>query len=349
MNYLERIKNFFREDFSEIVGIYHDGEKIFLAHFSNKIEFDEINFEISPSDEVSPIEQLAEKIFIILNQRGWTTAKIGLCLNDNDVIIFRTNFDNIPHSEIDSTVKVWANAQVGKNAPHTFAEFDGEIWAETLSETLINEYISAFEKNSLKLCALTAMPNFSATSIKNSDKAIFIAEVLKEKKSPNLLSEKIEDWNFKKFSLVAAGIFLFVLVGLSAKIFYDYRVAENELDAARKILSEKSEIVIMKKDLDSDVAEMKKINSILAAQSEKFSKLNFLIRLGKISGGSVQMKKINATENFVQLEGIAENPDAIEKYLRKLKKFVAENSNLENTSAADDGRINFTVKVIFEK
>ena len=92
MKYFERVKNFFREDFSEIVGIYHDGEKIFLAHSTHKIELDEINFEISFDDEVSPIEQLAEKIFLTLNQRGWINSKVGLCLNDDDVIIFRTSF-----------------------------------------------------------------------------------------------------------------------------------------------------------------------------------------------------------------------------------------------------------------
>jgi len=140
-----------------------------------------------------------------------------------------------------------------------------------------------------------------------------------------------------------------LVVGFSAKIFYDYKVAENELETARKILAEKSELVVLKKNLDENISEMKKINSVLAAQSEKFSKLNFLIRLGKISGGSVQMKKITATENFVQLEGVAEDHDAIEKYLRKLKNSVAENSKLENTSAADDGRINFSVKINFDE
>ena len=36
---LRRIEltNFFREDLSEIVGAYFDGEKIFVAHLSRKI------------------------------------------------------------------------------------------------------------------------------------------------------------------------------------------------------------------------------------------------------------------------------------------------------------------------
>ena len=347
MNYFESVQNFFREDFSDVVGIYHDGFKIFLARYANKIELEEVNFEISLTDEISPIEQLAEKIFMILNQRGRKNSKVGICLNDDDAIIFRTSFENIPQNEIDSAVKVWAQAQVGKNSPYAFQNLDGEIWAETVPENLLNEYISAFEKNSIKLCALTAMPD--STLKKGSDRAVFIAEILKEKKSPNLLAEKIENWNLKKFSLLAVGIFLFLILGLSAKIFYDYKVAENELETVRKNLAEQSEFVVLKKDLDENISEMKKINSVLDAQSEKFSKLNFLIRLGKISGGAVQMKKINATENFVQLEGVAEDPDAIEKYLRKLKNSVAENSKLENTSAADDGRINFSVKINFDE
>ena len=347
MNYFESVQNFFREDFSDVVGIYHDGFKIFLARYTNKIELEEVNFEISLTDEISPIEQLAEKVFMILNQRGQKNSKVGICLNDDDAIIFRTSFENIPQNEIDSAVKVWAQAQVGKNSPYAFQNLDGEIWAETVPENLLNEYISAFEKNSIKLCALTAMPD--STLKKGSDRAVFIAEILKEKKSPNLLAEKIENWNLKKFSLLAVGIFLFLILGLSAKIFYDYKVAENELETVRKNLAEQSEFVVLKKDLDENISEMKKINSVLDAQSEKFSKLNFLIRLGKISGGAVQMKKINATENFVQLEGVAEDPDAIEKYLRKLKNSVAENSKLENTSAADDGRINFSVKINFDE
>ena len=153
---------------------------------------------------------------------------------------------------------------------------------------------------------------------------------------------------FQKIFLTAAGIFLFIISGLSAKLFYEYRTAENELDTMQKILSEQSETVVMKKNLDADVSEMKKINSLLASQTEKFSKLNVLIQLGKISGGAVRLKKINATENFVQLEGVAENSGAIEKYLSRLKNSIVANVKLENTSAADGGEINFAVRLSFE-
>lgn len=346
--YFERPKNFFREDFSEVLGIYYDDEKIFLARRTKKFETAEVNFEINLNDKISPIEQLAEKVAVICAQRGWKTSKVGLCLREGDAITLRTNFENVPQNEIDSAVKTWATSQAGKNALYTFTEIDGEIWAETLTKIVVEEYISAWKKNSINLCALTVMPDFSEED-DNLDRAVFVAKIVAEKKSPNLLAEKIADWNVKKISLTAAAIFILILGGICGKIFYDYRTAENELDAAKKILAEESETLVLKKSLDADVVEMKKINSLLFGQQENFSKLNVLIKLGKISGGAIRLKKINATENFVQLEGVAENSGAIEKYLSRLKNSVAANVKLENTSAADGGEINFTVRLIFAK
>lgn len=347
--YFERIKNFFREDFSEVLGIYYDGEKIFLARLTKKFETAEVNFETDLDDKLSPIAQLAEKIAVICSQRGWRTSKVGLCLREGDAITFRSNFENVPPDEIDSAIKTWATSQAGKNAPYTFAEVEGEIWAETLTKTLVEEYISAWEKNSIHLCALTVVPDFSEEeSLDNLDRAVFIAKVVAEKKAPNLLAERIADWNVKKFSLTAAAIFILIFCVISAKIFYDYHQAENELEAAKKILSEESETLVLKKSLDADIAEMKKINSLLVEQQESFSKLNVLIRLGKISGGSAQLKKINATENFTQIEGLAENPDALEKYLSRLKNSFAQSVKLENTSTTDGGEINFVIRLTFE-
>ena len=139
-----------------------------------------------------------------------------------------------------------------------------------------------------------------------------------------------------------------ILAGLSAKLFYDWHTAENQFETAQKILTEKSESAVLKKTLDAEVAEMKKINSLLAAQSENSSKLNALIRLGKISGGSIQLKKINASEDFTQIEGTAENPDALEKYLARLKNSVASTVKLANTAATDDGKLNFTIRLSFK-
>lgn len=342
MNYFDKIKNFFHEDFSEVVGIYYDGEKIFLAHVTHKIELEEMIFEIDFTEKISPIEQLAEKIFFILNQRGWQNSKIGLCLNDDDLIIEK-KYLNVPKNEIDSAVKTWASAQVGENAPYSFINLGDEVWAETLSQTLLNEYISAYEKNSLKLCALSAMPTVAD---ENNDRAVFIAEVLIEKKSPNLLAAKVKNYNLKKIFTLTAAIF-FISVGIfSIKLFFDYRVACNELETAKKILSAQSEMLVLKKNLDTNIAETKKIYSLADSQTEKFSKLNALIRIGKIFDNTVQMKKISANENFIQIDGVTDKTDLIEKFLRKLKNFVAENSVLEN-SAEVDGEINFTIKNYF--
>ena len=348
-NPLELIKNFFREDFSEITGIYYDDEKIYLAHRTKKFETEVIGWELYLDNENSYQEQLAEKIFMVLNQRGWQNSKVGLCLRKGDAIDFLTYFDNVPPEEIDAAVKTWAISQAGKNAPYTFTEIDDEIWAETLTKTAVDGYISACKKNSINLCALTAMPDFSEDdSAEGLDRAVFVAKVIAEKKSPNLLAEKISEWNIKKIYLTAATVFILILSGFFAKNFWDYHTAQNELETAKKNLAEESETLILKKSLDADVAEMKKINSLLAEQQANFSKLNVLIRLGKISGVAVRLKKINATENFVQLEGVAENSDAIEKYLSRLKNSVSANVKLESTATADGGEINFTVRLIFE-
>lgn len=181
--YFEQVKNFFREDFREVLGIYHDDEKIFLARLTKKFETAEVNFEVDLNDKISPIEQLAEKVSVICAQRGWKTSKVGLCLREGDAITFRTNFENVPPAEIDSAVKTWATSQAGKNAPYAFTEIDGEIWAETLTKTVSEEYISAWKKNSLNLCALTVMPDFSEEeSSEGLDKAVFVAKIVAKKK-----------------------------------------------------------------------------------------------------------------------------------------------------------------------
>ena len=53
---LKGITNFFREDLSEVIGAYFDGEKVFIARLTEK--FETIEFEAYGLE----IEQLAEKI-----------------------------------------------------------------------------------------------------------------------------------------------------------------------------------------------------------------------------------------------------------------------------------------------
>ena len=63
------ILKFFREDFGEILGVYCDEEKIFLARLTDKIETAEINFEIDLNNKTPAIFQFAEKIKIACSQR----------------------------------------------------------------------------------------------------------------------------------------------------------------------------------------------------------------------------------------------------------------------------------------
>ena len=49
------ILNFFREDLSEVLGVYYDDEKIYLARLAEKIETAEINFEIDLNDKSTQI------------------------------------------------------------------------------------------------------------------------------------------------------------------------------------------------------------------------------------------------------------------------------------------------------
>ena len=334
MNIFDKIKNFFKEDFSEVVGVYYNGEKIFLAHITHKIELEEINFEIDFTENISPTEQLAEKIFMILNQRGWQNSKIGLCLNDDDAIILKTSFDNVPENEIDSAVKTWAITKSDKNAAYAFIKIDENIWAETLSETLLNDYISAYQKNSLNLCALSVMP----TPEDDNDKAIFIAEVLNEKKPPNLIKNNPDVYNHKKIFLAVAGIFLFVHILFSIKLFYDYKIAENNLRAINKILSADSQSLVIKKNFDKIISDLKILNAMMYSQADKFAKLNAMIRLGEIYD-SASIKKISANKNFMQVDGVADKIENVEKIQR-----IFDNSVVEN-SANVDGEIIFTIKI----
>ena len=143
----EQAKNFFLADSEEVVGIYYDGEKIFLARLTDKLETLEQNFEIDSAENISAIEQLAEKISVLCSQRGWKTSKTALCLQEGDTIIFQPDFNNIPAEKIDSAVKIWATAQVGENALYTSATIDGEFFTEAMAQKVAAEYFSAWEKN----------------------------------------------------------------------------------------------------------------------------------------------------------------------------------------------------------
>ena len=215
LNFFDSFKNFFREDFGEVVGIYHDGEKIFLARLTDKVETFEQNFEIDFAEKIPPAEQLAEKISVLCSQQGWKTSKTALCLQDGETVTFQPDFENIPPEKIESAVKIWAEAQVGKNALYTSAEIENVFWTEAMSEKLATEYFSAWEKNSMTLCAMTALTG------NVTDKAEYVAKIVAEKKSPNLVQNKIENWNQKKIYASILGIVIFFVAIIFGKLFYD--------------------------------------------------------------------------------------------------------------------------------
>ena len=338
----DRLKNFFRDDIGEVVGIYHDGEKIFLARLTDKLETLEQNFEIDFAEKIPPAEQLAEKVFLLCSQRGWSTSKTALCLQEGETVTFQPNFENIPAEQIESAVKVWAEAQSGKNALYTFAKVCGEFWTEAMSKKSADEYFSAWEKNSMTLCEMTSLTGIF------SDKAAYVARLAAEKKSPNLVKNKIGGWNWKKIFAVIFGIFIFVTATVFGKLFYDLHTAQENFSIAQKNLSDKNEIITLQADLEKNISEMKMLNELLAAQVDSSAKLNTLIKLGKVADDKIQLTKITLSGNVAELEGVTEKADNIKNYLRSLKISVTTNATLESATAADGGKINFVIRLTFE-
>ena len=154
-------------------------------------------------------------------------------------------------------------------------------------------------------------------------------------------------WNWKKISLAAAAIFLIGQIIFSAKIFFDYRAAKNELDAAKISVEEWSTELALKKNLDADIDELHKLNA-LAAQTDLETNFNLLINLGKISGVDVRLTKIRAEKNFLELEGLTDKPDAVKNYLARVKSSVVQSARLENSAERDDGEFVFVIRADFK-
>ena len=342
MKFFEQIKNFFREDSGEVVGIYHDGEKIFLARLSDKLETLEQDFEIDVLKKIPPAEQLAEKVFLLCSQRGWQTSRTALCLNEGETATFQPNFENIPAEKIESAVKVWAEAQAGANALYTSAKVCGEFWTEAMSQKSAAEYFSAWEKNSMTLCEMTALTGIF------SDKAAYVARLAAEKKSPNLVKIKTGVWNWKKIFLTGAGIFLLATSIIFGRLFYDLHTTRENFQATKKSLSAESGVTTLQEDIEKNISEMKTRNNFLAAQVEPSNKLNTLIKLGQVANEKIHLTKITLSGNVAELEGVTEKADNIKNYLRSLKNFVATNPKLESATAADGGKINFVIRLTFE-
>ncbi len=341
------ILNFFREDLSEILGVYFDEEKIYLVRLTDKIETAEFNFEIDLNSKSSQIEQLAEKIKLIGNQRGWKISKVGVVLRDGAAVTFQTEFKNIPSDEIANAVKIWATAHAQNNARYTSMQTDDEIWMEALPASIVEEYISAFEKNSMTLCALTEFPPVeNERPITPFNRAVFAADIVKNKKPPNILNTKISTWNIKKISLTAAAIFLIALTGFSAKLADDYFSASKRAETALTRLNSQNDIFVLKQNLDAVTARLNQFEGLIFTQDINSQKFNALVKFGKIFDGRIILQKIKTTGETLELEGAAESPDAIKLYLSRLKTSVS--SKVKLTSSKEiDGQFIFTININF--
>lgn len=339
-NFLTRLKKFFREDLSEIIGAYFDGEKIFIARLTEKfetVEVDADSFEI---------ERLAEQISIVCNQKGWKTSLVGFCLREEETVTYLFEVSNVPEKEFPALVKSWAIAQAGKDAPFSFVKVDGELWMETLPRTKLEEICAAFKKFNLNLCALSVMPAHLLDKISPFDRTEFITEIVRNKKAPNLLSARGSLWNWKRISPATAAIFFIAILIGSAQVLWDYRTALNKLDAAKISIDELGEELALKKNIDDNIAELHKINRF-AAQIDVKQNFNLLINLGKIAGGDVSLTKIRVEENFLELEGVAQNSDVVKNYLSRVKNSVINSARLESSAEHEDGEIVFVIRAAF--
>ena len=336
-NFFARAKNFFREDVSEVVGGYFDGEKIFVVRLAEKIETAAVRAE------AADFERVAEKISLVCRQRGWKTSAVGFCLRDEDAVTYLAEVENLPAKEIPAFVGSWSLAQAGKDAASAFVPVGGGLWMETLPRTTFDEICAAFDKFKLKLRALSLMPPDLLAKAEPFHRAEFIAQIVRNKKSPNFLARGSSiDW--RRISAAVAAFFFIAAAFVGANLFIDYRAAADELDAAKISVDERKEDFALKKSLDADVAELRRLNKLIAAQNITPKKFNLLLNLGRVAGGGVRLTKIRVEENFFELEGTSKTPDAVRSFLARVKNSVMQSARLESSAERDDGQISFTIR-----
>ena len=338
---LEFIKKFFRDNISDVIGVYFDGEKIFIARLTKKFETIEVDAD------GSEIGQIAEQISQICKQKNWKTSAIGLCLRDEDAVTFQTEINNVPEKELPALVKSWATAQAGTDAIFSFTKLGEELWMETLTKPAMEEAVSAFKKFGMNLRALSVMPANLLTKIHPYDRTEFIAEVILNKKTPNLLAARSSSLNLKRIYQAVAGIFIIALIIGSANLFFDYKTASDKLDTAKISVENLRGELALKETLDEIFGELHRRNNI-AAQVTASKNFNLLINLGKISDGEITLTKIRVEENSLELEGVTDNSDALKNYLGRVKNSVAQSARLENSSERDDKKISFVIRAALD-
>ena len=330
-------KNFFSEDTNEFVGAYFDSEKIFLTRLTETFESAEI------SADGYEFDKIAEKISEACRQRGWNTQAVGFCLREDDAVTFQSEITNVPEKDFPAFVKSWSWAQSGNGALNSFAKVGVELWMETLPKSTANEILTAFQKCGLNLLALSIMPPDLLTKKNPLDKARFIAEVAEKKTLPNFLRPQKNSWNMRKLSAVPIIILLIIVAIQAAEISSDWRAASKELNAEKISLNELRDDLNLKKFVDDDIAEMQRLNN-LTAKVDAPKTFNLLINLGKSFGGDVRLTKIRVDENSAQLDGLATSTEVVKSCLVRVKNSVTQSARLENSSARDDGEIDFKIR-----
>lgn len=331
-----RAINFFREDVREAVGAYFDGNKIFVAHLAENVDTAEVDADSAE------LEHLAEKISLTCRQRGWSTSAVGFCLREGDAVTYQTAVDNLPAEKIPAFVKSWAQAQAGAEAAFAFTEVGAELWMETVPRRTLDDFSAAWRKFGMNLRGLSVMPADMLTKLTPLNRAEFVAQIVRNKKSPNLLARG-SVWNASKISAAIATCMLSGLLICSAKVLLDHGTATDELDAEKISLDEMRDDLALKESLDADVAELNRLNKICAAQDVSPTRFNLLLNLGKVAGGGVRLTKIRADENFLELDGVSVTPDAVKSYLSRVKSSVAQSARLDS-STTRDGELTFTIR-----
>lgn len=331
------VLQFFREDMGAVVSAYCDGDKLYVVRLTEKFETVEVEL-----DGGSEFERLAEQIAQVCKQKGWATSAVGFCLRAEDAVTFQTEVGNVPAKEIPALVKSWAFAQAGDDAVCSFVNVGEELWMETMPRAKVKAICTVFKKFNLNLRGLSVMPVDTLAKVHPYDRTEFISEVVRDKKAPNLLQGG-GVWSWKRISIVAAAIcFIALLIG-SAKIFIDYRTASEGLNAAKSSFETLREDVAIKQAVDANIAELHRLNR-LAAQIDAPNNFNLLINLGKLADGSIHLTNIRLEDNFMELEGVANNPDALRNYLARVKETVVKSAQLESSAENDNGEIIFTIR-----
>ena len=336
--FLALTKNFFREDTSEFVGAYFDGETIFLVRQTETFEVCEV------AADGDDFERLAEKISAACRLRDWKTSAIGFCLRERDVVIFQTEISNVPEKDFPALVESWSRAQSGKDAASSFVTVGGELWMETVPNSVVNEICAAFRKFGLNLCALSVMPPELLTKNTPLDKAKFICKIAAEKTSPNLLRTRSTSLDVKKISALVAAIFLIAALVQAAEIFSDWYKVSTELDAAQLSVNELRDDLKLKNFMDEDINELRRLNT-LTTTLDPTKTFNLLVNLGKVFGGDVHLTNIAVDENSARLSGSGTSTDTVKSCLSRMKNFVAQTARAENSSATEDGEIDFAIRV----